>query len=241
MGLFDVFKPKKSFENSVLGKALRAHVNDFFYSGTLLSDFKEGNKRALIDDMYQKLVDAQQSENPVMTLRETLADFVTAFSGLMVLALTEEEKAEVDYGKNPYISGTLHRHIDAAAEYVPELKRHKWESEQSGKDLVSFCNVRTTIYLFYMNAINMALIEIGDKTEPHWYRPLVEAALVWQENQIRMAMEMPLTTPDEIDALAYGSFMDRIVDGEPAPFYDWCLAYPALYLDGRGPTQTAPI
>ena len=241
MGLFDILKPKKSFENSVLGKALRAHVNDFFYNGTRLSQFKEGNKRHLIDDMYQKLVDGQQSENPVMMLRETLADFVVAYSCMMVLALTEEEKTEVNYGRNPYISGMLHRHIDAAAEFVPELKRHKWESEKSGEDLVNFCNVRTTIYLFYMNAINMALMEIGDKTDPHWYGALVEATLVWQENRIRMEMDMPLTTPDEIAAMAYGSMMDRVVDGETAPFYDWCQAYPDLYLDGRGPKQTPQI
>ena len=89
-----------------------------------------------------------------------------------------------------------------------------------------------------MNAINMALLEIGDKTDPHWYRPLVEATLVWHENLIRRAMDMPLTTPDWLVALAYGSMMDRVVDGEPAPFYDWCQAYPDLYLDGRGPKQT---
>jgi len=36
-------------------------------------------------------------------LRNQLAEFVIGFSKLAVLALTEEEKAIMEYGKNPYV------------------------------------------------------------------------------------------------------------------------------------------
>lgn len=238
MGLFDSvrdFFEMRQFMKTPLAQALRAHTQEYFYGKTVLTHFSEDTKEKLIAGMTSQMGAAFQSPNPALAIREGLVSFTIQYAQVQVLCLTEEEKADAFYAANPYISGELHHRIDDAAEHVEELARYKWESEATGQDLIDFCNERCAIYLYYMNGFNIARRDLGDKTDPDWFRPLVEAQLVYEENTIRDKMGLPLTVRDMIEALAYSAMFNKAADGAVNPFYEWCSAFPDKYLAGRGP------
>lgn len=241
MGLLDGVRgyfATRAFMRTPLAQAIRQETQAYFYGNSILTHFADETKQKLIGGMTQQLSAALQSENPVMAIREGLVSFTIQYAQLQVLALTEMEKTDAFYSASPYISGALHHHIEAAAEQVEEVARYKWEQweEADGPDeLIAFCNGRCAIYGYYMNSFNIARIELGDKTDPDWFRPLVEAQMVYEENTIRDKLGLPLTVKDMIEALAYSVMFNYAADGVQAPFYEWCKTWPDKYLAGRGP------
>jgi len=124
MGLFDgvrAYHAGWKFRRSILGQALAAHTQEYFYNGIALSHFSQEAKNRLIADFYSQLVAIQQSENSALECRRLLAEYVLSFCALNVLSLKETEKADQFYAPNPYISGTIWRHVERAVENVPEM------------------------------------------------------------------------------------------------------------------------
>jgi hypothetical protein len=239
-GVRDFFAVEK-FKRTPFAQALKLHTEEYFHGGSILSGLRDDNKQRLIEGMTQQVGAALQADNPKMAIREALVSHTIQYAQLQVLCLTEEERRQAFYAENPYISGDLHQCIDEAAEHVDELARHKWESGASGQDLIDFCNVRCAIYLYYMNALNLARMELGDQTDPDWYRPLVEAQLVYEENTVRDRMGLSLTVTDMIEALAYSVMFNHAANGVANPFYEWCKAWPDKYLAGRGPLPAMSV
>jgi hypothetical protein len=229
------FLAMRRFMKTPLAQALKQHTEDYFYGNTVLSGFTEELKHKQIEGMTRQMAAALQAPNAALAIREGLVGYSFQYAQLQVLCLLKDEKQETFYSGNPYISGELHHQIDAAAEHVEELAQYKWESGAIGQHLIDFCNGRCAIYLYYMNAFDIARIELGDKTDPDWFRPLVEADLVWVENSIRSKMGLPPTVTDMIEALAYSSMSNMVENGAANPFYEWCKAWPDKYLAGRGP------
>jgi hypothetical protein len=241
MGLFDSFKAQLAvwkFQRSPLGLALQKHTHEYFYSGQALAWFKSENKEKIIQDFMAQLVAVRSSDNIAMALREKLAEYVLMYAQLSVLCLTEEEKAQHMFAENPYISGELHHHIQRAFELNEEMARIVWtkDGKLDRSELIATANTRSATALYYANGFNIARVAIGD-TEPDkdWYKPFVEAMVVWAEDQVREKLGLPRLVPGLIGSLPYASFLDHVLGSERNPFFTWTRDWPELYLAGEGP------
>lgn len=245
MGLLDTAKAYYAgwrFKRSTLGQALALHTQKYFYKGTGLSHFSQENKDRLIGDFYAKVVAIGQAENPAIACREMLAEYVLAFCGLAVLCLKEDEKADQFYADNPYISGSIWRHIERAVENNDEMAQTKWANPDFiAADMVAYANTRSALMLYYANGLNMVRMELRDRdSQKDWFRPFVEAMMIWEEHTQREKLDLPLLVPGVIGALPYSVFLNLVTDGVRQPFYEWTKQWPDLYLAGEGPLPTAP-
>lgn len=222
-----------NFRRTPLAQALREHVQEFFYRGRLLSWFSEDNRQRLINEFLQKASAIYRAADPIAAGRETLVEYVLFFSPLMAVALTEAEKADHPmFSGQPAISGELHHHIRQAAEHIDELGKMLFDQPDATDDeLVSYMNTRSAVGLFFANGMNMIRIELGDRGE--WYRPLLEATMVADEDRLRDALGLPRLLEGSFDALAYGNFFEYVL-GQADPFYAWKKDWPRLLLYGRG-------
>lgn len=228
------------FKRSTLGQALRHHTQQYFYSETALSSFAEANKQKLIQDFMAKLAAIVSSPNQFLALREAIVEYTIPFAQLQVLCLTEAEKADTFYAANPYISGALYYDIREASDHNEELAKFKWETEGvDDTDLIAFANGRCALLLYYMNGFNMVRMESGDKAEKDWFRPFVEAMLVWEENTSREALNLPSLHSGIVDGLTYSAMMNYVADGAQNPFFEFRKNFPDRYLAGEGPLPAA--
>ena len=241
MGLLDYAKAQIgvwNFKRSPLGQALRAHTQQFFYSNDTLSWMSPENKLKHPQQLMTDLVNAQQAASPALALREKLAEYVIIFCQHTALCLKEGEKAGQSYAANPYISGKLHEHIVEAAKHNEELAEFIWKEGRnvSADELISVANTRSALCLYYANGLNMARIAIGD-TDPDkdWYKPFVEAMLVWEEGTYRQKLGLPQLVSGLVGTLPYSTYLNYVVDGELNPFYTWVKNWPDRYLAGEGP------
>ncbi len=239
MGLIDsarAFWADQKFKKSPLGQALTMHVQEFFYSGNTLSWLKQTNKDKFIYDFYAKLVECQQSPNAPLALREKLVEHTLLYCQLQLLCLTPDEKAEHFCADNPYITGEISKHIERAAEHVEEAKQFVWQGDgATAEDLMDFANTRSALMLFYANGFNMARIAIGDNDAvKDWFKPFVEAQLVWEEDLMRENLGLPRLLPPPLHGLAYSSMMNYVLDAERNPFFTFRQTFPDLYLAGEG-------
>jgi hypothetical protein len=221
-------------------QALARHTQKYFYEGHTLSWMREENKRKIITELATRVVTTLESADPRMTLRTHLTDFVLLFAEVAVLGLTEEEKALMDYGRSPYISGQLHHRIVEAAEHSDEMGRAVFQSGGlTAPELISHANARGGVLLYYANGLNLLRVDTDDSSpNKDWFKPFVEAMLVWEEDTYRGKLDMPSLLPDRADGLRYSTFMNLVLDGEPDPFFTWTRANPGLYLAGEGSLST---
>ena len=235
-GLFKSARPRRepSFsEDRVLDEALQEHTAAYFYSGQALSSFSPEARRNIIDDLRRRISDIYASSSGKEDLRRLIAEYVLLYAGLCVLALTEDEKVVMEYGRNPYITGQLHHHIRHAADLHDEM-RPLLEREPSDQELVAFANTRAAVMLYYANALNMVRIHRRD-TAPtgDWYRPFVEAMLVWEEDNARERLGLPRVVPGELHGLPYYGFLEVVLAGENDPVGHWKQKFPQLHLAGH--------
>lgn len=231
-GIKERFAARKA-ANSPLAQSLQRHCREFFYSGGLLSDITEKNKQHHIAELNYAWQATRESENPAAFLRETVAGFMLHYAPLQALALREEERPHVGYGKNPNISATLHMDIAHLSRFVNSLKEMDLD-ERNEEEWIDTCNALCLIDLFYINGMNYMRQELGDVSDPDWFNPLVESLIVCAENDIRRSAGMPLTVNDSADTFCYGNMMHFVMMREPRPYAKWCYQYPDLYLSGHG-------
>lgn len=223
------------FKRTPIAQAIRAHTQEYF-SMPSLAGFSKESKERLVSDFCQKISQIYMSANPVLACRETLVEYTLLYAQLHVHCLTEDDKAEMFYKDNPYISGELWRHIRQSSDHHDELARWKWEDpELTDEDLVANANTRCALYLYYANGMNLVRLELGDASEKGWFRALVEATLVNEEHRLREKLGLPVLVPGPIGALPYAVFMNYVINGEEYPLFAWCRDFPDLYLAGKGP------
>jgi hypothetical protein len=227
----------QKFKRSSLGQALIEHTQQYFHSDQVLSHFSEESKLAIIQDFMTRLAAIVRSPDGRMELRKALVEYMIVYSGLTILCLTEEEKTIAEYAANPYISGELHHHIEAAAPHNEEMARFIWQEngDVTPADLMSFANQRSALMLYYLNGFNMVRVQSGDVDEAKdWFRPLVEAQLVWEEDLVREKLSLPRLAPARLYGLPYSTLSNLVMKGEANPLYSWTKMFPSLYLAGEG-------
>ena len=216
-------KAIREWQQSSLGQTLAMHTDEYFNNNPRLSGFSKETKANIITDFYQQIFNFFQAENPFLAMRESLASHVLGYAGFQVLCLTEEEKAEAFYSDCPFISGKLHKHIDKVVEHNDELGELKWKhSDISNDDLVSFCNTRCVLHLYYLNGVNYVRGEFNDiDKEKDWLRPFLKSMLIWEEDRVRGEIGLTSLLPDSLDALKHSTFMNLVTNGHKNPFYEW--------------------
>jgi len=223
---FKRYKEKKAlreWERSPLGQALARHVNEYFTEYPRFAEMDEADKQETIRDFYKLIAEVLQAENPGVKLRESLANYVISFAELQVLCLTEDEKTGAFYADCPYISGQLHHDIEKAIPHVEFLREAQWRNaDLTGKSLVGLCNARSARWLFIINGLNLVRIEFKDfDDQKDWFRPFLQAMMIWEEDLLRGKMQFPRLLPDLIEGLQYSAFMNLVVNGWPNPYYEW--------------------
>ena len=236
--MFDLIKERIElwrFQRTPLAQAIKAHTQEYFSLPSLAS-FSQESRERLVGDFCQRISLIYQSENPIVACREALAEYTLLLTQLHVHCLKEFEKAEQHYKNNPYISGQVWRHIRESSDHHEELAQWKSDSpELTDEDLIANANVRSALYLYYANGMNIVRLALGDCTERNWYRPFVEACLVNDEHQVREKLGLPVLVPGIIGSLEYSVFLNFVISGEPDPFSAWQQAFPDTYLAGEGP------
>ena len=213
----------KEFADSELGEQLTLLTRQYFYSGQILSKISEKSKTKIIQRLYHEILDLPNNENPFLKLRELLVGYAFAFAQLQVLCLKEDEKTEVYYGDSEFISGELYHHIQKCAERVDELKELKWkDSTISDEELMDYCNGRCSILLFYLNGLNCVRKEFDDfDSEKDWFRPFIQAMLIWQEDTFRRDIGIDPLLADSMEGLKYSTFANLVQNGFKNPYYEW--------------------
>ena len=216
-------KALREWQNSFLGKTLARHTQEYFTQYPRLADFSEETKNKIVGDFYHKIFSLTKADNPFLAMREHLASYVVGFSGLQVLCLTEEEKIGASYSDCPYISGQLHSHIEKAVKHVDELRELKWKyPEITNSDLISFCNSRCLLQLYYLNGFNYVRSEFDDfDKEKDWLQPFLTSMMIWDEDQIRDKIGLESLLPNSLDGLKHSTFMNMVVNGYKTPSFEW--------------------
>lgn len=216
-------KAASEWLHSDLGQTLAIHTDKYFSANTRLSSFSEEGKKNVVTDFYQQIFNFFKSENPFLAMRESLASYVIGYASYQVLCLTEEEKDDMYYSDSPYISGELYKHIDKVVEANDELGELKWKHPDITKDeLVSFCNTRCALYLYYVNGVNYVRGEFDDiDKEKDWLQPFLKSMLIWEEDQVRDKIGLLCLLPDSLDSLKHSTFINMVTNGYRNPFYEW--------------------
>ena len=137
------------------------------------------------------------------------------------------EKAEGEYSDCPYISGELYKHIQELSDHNEELKKLKWKTDGiSDEELISVCNFKSALHIFYINGMNHVRCELKDMdTEKDWLHPFVKSMLIWEEDTYRGKIGLPSLLPDSFDAIRHSTFMNTVTNGHENPFYEWEKAW----------------
>ena len=87
--------------------------------------------------------------------------------------------------------------------------------------------------LYYANALNMVRIHRGESAlGTDWYRPFVEAMLVWEDDNMRERLGIARAVPGEFHGLPYYGFLEIVLAGEYDPVTYWKQKFPHLHLAG---------
>lgn len=219
-------KALRDWRASDLGHALEAHTREYFAGSYVrLRSLKDEAKNRIVEDFYAKVFALPNSENPFLALRELIANHVLAYSELSILAMTPEDKASQPYLDSPYISGELYKHIRRTSDFNEELKKLKWEygdAEVTDEELVSYCNSRSLVLLYYANGFNLVRYLTNDHDKPKdWYRPFLKSSMIYYEDHYREKADLPRLLPGAVDGLMHMTFANFVAKGFENPYYEW--------------------
>lgn len=229
-GFIKRWNDRRKWEGSVLGRALAQHTQKFFQD-TILSGLPQERKDRMIGDFYEQVATIGQSPTGFLDLRKALAEWVAHYAEYQVLCLTEAEKASAFYKGTQFVSGELYHHIRKAAAKNDDLAQTIWGDKNiTDDDLIAHCTKECARALYYANGLNMVRLESGDQVERDWYKLFVEAMLVYEEDNVRSAIELPSLLPGGKYGVIYSGFLNQVVVGERDPFFAWARVCPDYYL-----------
>jgi len=213
----------KTWQNSFLGRALATHTKEYFYEHAILKNIPEDAKQELIADFYKKIFELTNSEEPLFTLRGFIASYVHSYAIFQVLCLSPSEKANSLYQNNPYISGNLRTHIKSLAIHNTEINELNLKNEfLTDEDLITFCQTKTAISMFYMNGMNIVRYELKDIIkESDWLRPFIESMLIWEEDNCRKNIGLPSLLENKTAVEKHSLFLQYVTNGSQDPFTAW--------------------
>lgn len=216
-------KEQDAWERSFLGKTLDMHTKEYFDKYPRLSDLSADSKASIIGNFYANVFESLESENCVNSLREKMASYIVSFSDLQVLCLTEDEMRDSDYADCPFISGELYHHISDASDHLAELKELKWKyGDIDDRELISFCNSRCVVLLYYINGLNYVRCESGDfDSTKDWLKPFMKSMLIVSEDNIRSKIGLKSLLNDSLDNLKHSSFLNIVLNGSRNPYFEW--------------------
>lgn len=230
----------RQWKKSVIGIALQSHGYDFFFAPDApFSHLDQEVKVRHCAELHIQIARVVTAENPIIAVRELLADYVLTFAPLMAAGMPEDGKEDRGYADTPYISGQLRPHISRIADHIDELGRMRFEEpDLSDEELADYCTNRASLLLFYCNGVNTASIAIENRASQlsEWYQAFVQAALVAAEDELRRDIGLKSLLPGMVDGLMYSTFTDMVINGHPDPFFSWVKAFPDKFLHGRGAT-----
>lgn len=230
----------RKWKKSDIGVALKHHCYSYLTAPNApLGWMSDNAKQEQTQYIHQKFVDISTAANPFMAAREELCNHSILFAQFASIALTEDEKSVHEiYQDTPYISGQLHHHVEQIVEHFEELQRFKFdEPDATAEDLITFCNARSAILLFHCNGLNMIrmFIEGKESYDQDWFRAMIQALMVGEEDRWREHIGLPRLLPNTLDGLKYRMFFNQVMTDEPNPLFLWCKTWPDLYLYGHGP------
>lgn len=193
----------------------------------MLSESPKDQKERIVSRFYGQLAAIEQSPNGFFELRQALVESVAHYARYQVLALNEVEKARAFYRNNAYISGGLHHHIrDLAAkdDYLANLLFN--DPKMTDLDLVAYSNRECAIALYAANGFNKVRLINEGRQERDWYKPFVEALLVYEEDNARASIGLPSLLPANQDGVFYSFFFNYVLQGEENPLFSWMRANP---------------
>ena len=230
----------RQWRKSVIGDVLFRHGHSYFFAPDApFAHFDEAVKVRHCAELHSQIAAVVAAENPIIAVRELLAEYVLTFAEFMAAGMPEEGKEERGYADTPYISGQLRAHISLIAGHIDELGRLRFEdSAISDEELANYCTEKASLLLFYSNGVNTVSIAIENRASQsgEWYRAFVEAALVAAEDRLREKIGLNSLLPGLVDGLAYSTFTDFVINGHEDPFFTWVKTFPDKFLHGRGPT-----
>jgi hypothetical protein len=245
--MFEKFKQRSAerrWMKSPIGGALQESGYNFFWNDGPYAHIDENSKLDHCRQIHALAMSAYTAADPILAIREQLSEFVLRAAQLMVIGLTPEGKLAIEvYNDSPFISATLHEHIDVIAEKVDELGMLKFQDPSvTSEDLRAYCTTRASLHTFYANSLNMVSIDIEQRahSKSEWYRAFTQAAMVSAEDSIRDDIGLPSLLPGSVDGLVYSNFMFDVINGEPDPLFSWTKRWPDHYLWGHGPKPVPP-
>lgn len=216
-------KADREWNKSKVGQTLAIHTDEYFTKYPRLSSWSEESKNKIINDFYNNVFSIFNSENPFLKMRELLAESVLGFAEFQVICLTEEEKLETFYSECRYISGCLHHKIEKIAPHNSALDECKWKfPETTAEQLISLCNTKCLIYLYYSNGFNYLRREFNDiDLDKDWLQPFMKSMLIYQEEEIRKKIDMESLLEGVMDGLKHYTFLELVVQGSKNPYFEW--------------------
>jgi hypothetical protein len=215
----------RDFSNSLLGKSLHKHTQEYFQNPRL-SAFKEESKIKIIEDFSNQIIGICQTENPLLAMREALAGYSFEYIKFHILALNEKDK-DIHYGKDCMdISGQLYKHIDKATDCQDDLRELKWKHPDiKNEELISFCNTRSVLYLYYVNGLNYVRLEFKDyDEEKDWLKPFLKSMAIYEEDNIRKHIGLPSLLSGKFDGLMHSTFANFVMSNCKNPYFEWEMA-----------------
>ena len=201
-GWFAKQQRAKLWGSDPLGRQLGTYSNEQLRSeqGLKLRQFSSEWKDNLEDELRRTILhEIPSSEDPFLRLRFWIAADALAVANHLVLALTEQEKANMPYSKARLISGQLHRHVKLCAIHNDLLSKYlRRFPDATDEDLISYANTNSAAHSYRLNALNIVRVYQGDFVRPKerdWLLPLLSSMMAWAEDMYREKCGLPSLAP----------------------------------------------
>jgi hypothetical protein len=155
-----------------------------------------------------------QAENPVLALRQEIANTALWHADYQVLAMTAQDKAESFYAGCPFVSDELQHHLSACVEHHDHLREYWWRVRNSSlrdghslDDVVfHYCQTNALVGQFYAKGFNLmrATYKDTDTVGRDWFRPLILSSIIYAEDNFRSKVCLP-SLLDKGDSAFYPS------------------------------------
>jgi hypothetical protein len=168
-----------------------------------------------------------------MANRERLVACVLEFAQFQVLVLPPEGE-EIKSGElrgQPGITGELKGHLLELARKDKRLQEfmHGFGNFSTWDEVWDAVLIRYRMcwaWAHFHQSLRSAVNDVNRAPGKDWYRPFVAAMCAWEEHHFRRAIELPPAlgkgkVDAELEALAYGTFLKSVTNGERYPDLDW--------------------